>query len=366
VVDSPTPAAGIARPDGLYDQLQAFIGKPLRAPSTARDAVNQAMVHHWCDAVGDANPVYADADLAGGSVHGGIVAPPTMLQVWNMRGLHTVRPPDENEARLMDLLDKAGYTSVVATDGEQEYVRYLGPGDLLTEKVMVEAISERKRTALGEGYFITGLRTYCQQEDELVGRMRFRFLKFRPVATGALPEARSRRPVPATSGAPEGRVRASPVGASVMTTKLYEDIAVGDELPPLEIEITRTLIVAGAIASRDYQDVHHDPELARQRGSKDIFMNILTTNGLVGRYVTDWAGYESVLQSVRIRLGAPNYPHDTMRFTGRVVSTEVVDGKGAVEVAIIGANSIGDHVAGTVRFVPPMVGKDASVDGFAR
>lgn len=82
----------------------------------------------------------------------------------------------------------------------------------------------------------------------------------------------------------------------------------GDELPPLEIPITRTLIVAGAIASRDYQDVHHDPELARQKGSPDIFMNILTTNGLVGRYITDHFGPRTVLRKVAIRLGAPNYP----------------------------------------------------------
>lgn len=92
----------------------------------------------------------------------------------------------------------------------------------------------------------------------------------------------------------------------------------GEVLPALEIPITRTLIVAGAIASRDYQDVHHDAELARQKGSPDIFMNILTTNGLVGRYITDHFGPAAVLRKVAIRLGAPNYPGDTMVLTGTV------------------------------------------------
>ncbi|MFD5795320.1 MaoC family dehydratase [Streptomyces diastatochromogenes] len=118
----------------------------------------------------------------------------------------------------------------------------------------------------------------------------------------------------------------------------------GAELPPLEIPITRTLIVAGAIASRDYQDVHHDAELARQKGSPDVFMNILTTNGLVGRYITDHFGPSAVLRKVAIRLGAPNYPGDTMVLTGRV---EEVDGDTAT-VRVVGANAIGRHVTGTV------------------
>ncbi|MFJ4829729.1 MaoC family dehydratase [Streptomyces sp. NPDC088747] len=119
---------------------------------------------------------------------------------------------------------------------------------------------------------------------------------------------------------------------------------VGDVLPPLEIDITRTLIVAGAIASRDYQDVHHDAELARQKGSPDIFMNILTTNGLVGRYVTDHFGPGAVLRGVAIRLGAPNHPGDTMVLTG---SVEELAGDTAT-VRIVGANAIGRHVTGTV------------------
>ena len=124
----------------------------------------------------------------------------------------------------------------------------------------------------------------------------------------------------------------------------FSDVSEGDELPTLVLPITRGLIVSGAIASRDYQDVHHDPVLAKERGSKDIFMNILTTNGFVGRFITDWAGPDALLKAVKIRLGAPNYPGDTMVMTGSVTAKDGND----VEVSLRGANSLGDHVTGTV------------------
>jgi hypothetical protein len=133
------------------------------------------------------------------------------------------------------------------------------------------------------------------------------------------------------------------------TSKRYDDVQVGDQLPQLDIPLTRTLIVSTAIASRDYQDVHHDPGLAAERGSPDIFMNILTTNGFVGRFITDWAGPNALLKSVKIRLGAPNYPGDTMVMTGAV--TEKADGE--ITVALKGSNSLGDHVTGTVTLELP-------------
>jgi len=133
------------------------------------------------------------------------------------------------------------------------------------------------------------------------------------------------------------------------TSVRSNDVHVGGELPTLVIPLTRTLIVATAIASRDYQDVHHDPALAQERGSPDIFMNILSTNGFVGRFITDWAGPDAVLKRVKIRLGAPNHPGDTMTMTGKVTKK---DGD-VVEVAVRGANSRGDHVTGTVTLELP-------------
>jgi acyl dehydratase len=131
----------------------------------------------------------------------------------------------------------------------------------------------------------------------------------------------------------------------------FDDVEVGLELPAVAIPLTRTLIVAGAVASRDYQDVHHDPELARQKGSRDIIMNILTTNGLVGRFVTDWAGPDALVRAVRIRLGVPNYPGDTMTLTGSVTGRD--ETTRAVTIAVRGANSLGDHVTGTVEVTLP-------------
>jgi hypothetical protein len=145
----------------------------------------------------------------------------------------------------------------------------------------------------------------------------------------------------------------SPVRADTLG---FEEISVGDTLPELVLPLTRTLIVATAIASRDYQDVHHDPGLAVERGSPDIFMNILSTNGIVGRYVTDWTGPGALLTDVNIRLGAPNYPDDTMTLTGSVTEVDTdpgIDGKGAVVVTLRGSNGLGDHVTGTVRLLLP-------------
>ncbi len=136
---------------------------------------------------------------------------------------------------------------------------------------------------------------------------------------------------------------------TTITSRRADDVNVGDELPQLDIPLTRTLIVSTAIASRDYQEVHHDPGLAQERGSKDIFMNILTTNGFVGRFITDWAGPDAVLKTVKIRLGAPNYPGDTMVMTGTVTNKTGSE----VEVTLRGSNGLGDHVTGTVTLELP-------------
>ena len=127
----------------------------------------------------------------------------------------------------------------------------------------------------------------------------------------------------------------------------YEGTPVGTELPPLAIPITTTLVVAGAIASRDFTPVHHDKSAAQAQGMQDVFMNILTTNGIVGRYVTDWAGPDALLAAVSIKLGTPNLPGDTMKLSGSVTSKD--DAHGIVEVKVVGSNSWGDHVTGTVK-----------------
>jgi len=189
----------------LGERLQAFVGRPTGPAHRARDPVNQSMIRHWCDAVGDANPVYTDPEAAAASRHGGIIAPPAMLQAWTMRGLdRTPGPPGEHAiGQLLALLDEDGFTSVVATNCDQEYARPLRPGDHLTVSGVIEEVSEEKRTGLGAGHFVTWLDTYRTDAGEVVGTMRFRVLKFRP-APPPEPEPApapppARRPRPAIS-----------------------------------------------------------------------------------------------------------------------------------------------------------------------
>jgi acyl dehydratase len=131
------------------------------------------------------------------------------------------------------------------------------------------------------------------------------------------------------------------------------DVEVGAVLPSLSIPIDRTFIAASAIATRDYQPVHHDAEAARARGSEDVFMNILTSNGLVGRFVSAWAGPNAVLRKIAIRLGAPNYPGDTMVMSGEVTSKRVQSGVAEIEVTLRGKNGRGDHIVGTAVLTLP-------------
>ncbi len=322
----------------LLERLRSRIGAA-GSLEVARDPVNQPMIRHWCDAMEDHNPVYTEPEFAEASRHGGIVAPPAMLNAWTMPGLRG-RPKmskDPAGACYQDL-DAAGYTSVVATNSEHEYTRYLRLGDLVHGRGEVEEVSEEKKTALGIGHFVTTVSEYQSQAGEALGRMRFRILKFRPgtgaAASGAEAQAGAARELP------EGAPRAE-------ETRTAASVSLGEELPPATIPITPTLIVATAIASRDYQDVHHDRDLAIERGSKDNFMNILTSSGLSARWVTDWAGPLARLRSLRIRLGAPNYPGDAMVMRGRVTALE-----GSVaSIEFAGLNQLGPHVMGTVEVV---------------
>ncbi len=131
-------------------------------------------------------------------------------------------------------------------------------------------------------------------------------------------------------------------------------IAVGDELPPFELPVTSTVIVAGAIASRDFMPAHHDPEFAKAQGAPDVFMNILTTNGYVARFITDWAGPEAMVRSIKIRLGAPAVPGQPLRFSGQVAQTSHEGDECVIEVAIRAANELGDHATGTVVVTLPL------------
>lgn len=126
------------------------------------------------------------------------------------------------------------------------------------------------------------------------------------------------------------------------------DLSVGAELPPLEIDVTSTLIVTGAIASRDFYAGHHDRAFAQRMGSDDVFMNVMTASGLVSRFLTDWAGPGARLTRIRLRLGAPNYPGDRMVLRGTVSAADRDGDEWNLVVDVVGVNSIGDHVRGAV------------------
>ncbi len=205
-------------PDGPADlsfdaRLQAFVGLSSGEPTVAPDPVNQPMIRHWVEAMGDFNPVYVDEEVARAAGFPGIVAPPTMLQAWIMRGLRASLDADAARAagavsadspsdRLMALLDEGGFTSVVATNCTQHYERPLVLGDRLELTSVIDAVSSEKETALGTGHFVTNRLEYRDQHGELVATMRFRILKFRPktsagTAEGSGPSVRPKRPRPA-------------------------------------------------------------------------------------------------------------------------------------------------------------------------
>lgn len=133
------------------------------------------------------------------------------------------------------------------------------------------------------------------------------------------------------------------------TTLTAEQVIVGTELPTMSIEVTPTFVISTALATRDFQDVHHDRDAAVNRGSKDIFVNILTDNGLVQRFVSEWAGPEALIRAIKIRLGVPCYAYDTLTFTGSVAERNGTE----VTVNVRGTCSLGSHVSGTVRVELP-------------
>lgn len=414
------------------------------SPRRARDPVNLPMIRNWIEAIGDDNPAYT---AAGG------VAPPAMIQAWTMPGLHGTREDDDPLSVMTRVTDEAGYTSVVATNCDQTYYRYLRHGEELTVRASLVDVTGPKKTGLGEGWFVTTRSTWYSG-DEPVAAMDFRILKFRPPGKGeaagrapAKPAAAVMRPqvTPDTTffweGTRAGELRIQQCascgelryppgpmcpkcgeaarGANTRldekpsyavaggTGEIYsfvvhrhppvpgkrlpmviavvelpegvrmtgevlgvapEDVRIGmpvkiawdridddltlpawrpaahEVLPPLSVHASTTFVVSSALATRDFQDVHHDRDLAVAKGSKDIFVNILTTTGLVQRFVAGWAGHDAVFKSIAIRLGAPCYAGDTLRFSGSAVPDA-----GEWVVTVTGTCGLGDHVTGTVR-----------------
>ncbi len=399
-------------------------------PRAARDPVNLPMIRNWIEAIDPGSDPDPDT------------APPSMIQAWTMPGLHGARTGDDPLGQVNQVMDEAGFTSVVATNCDQSYPRYLKLGEHLTVRTRLLDVTGPKRTALGDGWFVT-TRSSWFSGNELVATMDFRILKFKPrepashtpPATGnpagpmrplvtpdtaffwagtAVGELRIQRcascgalrhppgPMCPACGQPAdgGYVVAAGTGEVfsyvvhhhppvpgkklpmvVALVQLPEGVRMVGEMPgvrpdlvriglpvrvafarvdddlalpawrPAEgmlpdrvIDVTPTFVISSALATRDFQDVHHDRELAVKRGSKDIFINILTTTGLVQRYVSAWAP-DAVVRAVSIRLGVPCHAGETLTLSGQVTGD---DGDEQV-VAVTGRCSLGDHVTATVR-----------------
>jgi hypothetical protein len=175
----------------FQQRLDALVGQPMGAGNVAPDPVNLPMIRHWVAAFDDHNPAYLDPDAAT-TRWGDVVAPPMMLQTWTMatpvidgireRGGSPVPPPGPSP---FTVLEDAGFTGTLAVDSEFEIERYLRVGERVTSSSAVESISDEKQTRLGPGHFLTWITTYCDERGDVVGRQRFRILKFRRVGAAA-------------------------------------------------------------------------------------------------------------------------------------------------------------------------------------
>jgi hypothetical protein len=175
----------------LRARLDALVGEPVGSPVPVAgpDPVNQPMIRHWAAAFEDGNPVYTDPEAAARSNFGGIVAPPVMLQTWTfptpvITGMaeRGGSPVELTGANPLDVLDDAGFTATLASNSEFEIERYLRLGETVSAQTVMESISDEKQTRIGPGYFVTWLTTYTVGDGEVVGRQRFRILKFNPSA----------------------------------------------------------------------------------------------------------------------------------------------------------------------------------------
>jgi uncharacterized OB-fold protein/acyl dehydratase len=427
-----------------------------------RDPVNLPIILNWLEAIGDTNPVYTDPASAADSVHGGLVAPPMMAQVWTMVGQGQTREAGDPTGAMVRLLDEAGYTGVVATNSDHVFHRYLRHGEHVAVTVSLVGLTGPKRTALGDGWFFTTRQTWYSG-DEVVATMDFRILKFRP-ERGDRSGPAQRQGDTGRSGGPGGSVVMRPVvspdtaffwegtrqgelriqqcgdcGALrhppgpmcvrcaspsqkyivasgtgevfsyvvhhhppvpgkqlplvIALVQLEEGVRllaempdispdqvsigmpvqiaflrIDDELslpvwraaepparpgqppvvlPDMTVNVSATFVVASALATRDFTPVHHDRDLAVANGSKDIFVNILTDNGLVQRFVTQWAGPQSLLRQTSVRLGVPCYAGDTLTFSGRVTDRTTVSDGERYQVQVTGKCSLGDHIIAT-------------------
>jgi len=321
--------------------LESLTGKRL-GPYLSFNAVSRVQIWQWCSAMGDRNPLYLDERYhrAGGSDRA--IAPPAMMQMWTMRDVNLQYAPGSTDAppyAVLDTLRDRGFPANVAVGYDITFHRYLVEHDRAHHYTTVVAISELKNTALGDGHFVTEKVEYLDQHQQSFAEALITYFQYRPVSGSTEAEHR-----PGVNG--HGEEAQASDWQPDFSDIHYTHLSKGQALPELAIPITHKLIVSGAVATQDFIDVHHNASAARAAAMPDIFMNILTTCGLSARYLSDWAGPQSRLKTLKFKLAAPNLPGDTMMMQGRVHDLAKRNGENQVEVDFAGKNSRGYHVTG--------------------
>jgi len=163
------------------EEIRAFVGQVVYPTTPAPDDVNEAMIRHWAEIIGETNPAYLDKDWAANSARGRVIAPPAMMYSWGQEGFRVTKGREPNaQSNLVATFNKHGYTGVLGTNVRQEYFKEVGIGDNLSIHMVIDNISERKMTARGPGYFFETLSTFTDQHGDVVGTQRFKVLKFIP------------------------------------------------------------------------------------------------------------------------------------------------------------------------------------------
>jgi acyl dehydratase len=265
-----------------------------------------------------------------------------MMQMWTMRDINFQYAPGTIESpnkRVFDVLEEYGFPGIVAVNYDIQFHHLLREGDRAHHFSTIATISPLKKTALGEGYFVTERAEYLDQDDAAFAEALITYFVYRPTARQDAPaEAGTSPPTPPTS---------SSNWQTDFTDVSFDALSEGQSLPELAIPITHRLIVGGALATQDFMPVHHSVPAAKAAAMPDIFMNILTTSGLCARYLSDWAGPRSRLRRLNFKLMAPNVPGDTMIMQGRIAKLESSGDEPLVTVDFAGRNSRGFHVTGS-------------------
>ncbi|MEZ5573324.1 MAG: MaoC/PaaZ C-terminal domain-containing protein [Halioglobus sp.] len=332
-------------------QLESLKARRL-GPYLSHNPVSATQIWQWCSVMGDNNPDYLPGDNQ--------LAPPAMMQMWTMRDVNDRYAPGSTEDppyKVFDDMKAMGYPANVAVSYDIRFHRYLCIGERPMHYTSVVNISAKKTTALGIGYFVTERVEYSTHENGLFAEAFITYFQYQP-ATATAPVEGATAGVP---GEPEIPLRSCADARDTwqpdFTTIDAQTIHSGMKLPTVTIPITHRLIVAGAIATQDFIPVHHNLPAAKAAGMPDIFMNILTTSGLVARYLTDWTGAGSRLLQLKFSLMKPNLPGDVMALTGEVTAVECEDNTSAVEVSFTGTNRLGLHTSGTAKLALPNIQK---------